>query len=166
MFQYLKKLFNRTPQQDPMVAQRERLLAIKMKETIESVRHVNMHKANVNALIHAVKPAHNDDQPGTVKRAKNAPVVETWLRAEPNTFPERTPMLYRIFMLTADEKGRAGYEHIVMVSNNMLDKDDVALLFAAWDAEGVRIANLPPEPDDKKPEAAKPAEKPPAPPAP
>lgn len=166
MFQSLKKLFNRAPQQDPLAAQRERLLAIKTRETVESAHHVNMHKANVHALIHAVKPAHNDDQPGAVKRAKNAPMVETWLRAEPNTFPERTPMLYRIFMLTADEKGRAGYEHIVMVSNNMLDKDDVALLFAAWDAEGVRIAQLPPEPIENKPEEKKPEARPPAPPAP
>ena len=163
MFESLKKLFNRAPQQDPLAAQRERLLAAKIKDTVESARHVNMHKTNINALIHAINPAHNEDHAGSIKRARNAPVIPTWLRAEPNVFPERTPVLYRIFMVIGDEKGRPGYEHTVMVSNNMLDRDDVAVLFAAWDAEGVRIAQLPPEPPEKKPEGNAPEVRPPAP---
>jgi len=167
MFQSLKKLFNRPQQQDPLAAQRERLLAISKAETLESTIHTHMHKADLNALISAVDPTHPGNYGGPAKRAKNAPVLSSWLRAEPNTYPERTPMLYRIFLVTADEKARAGYEHTVMVSNNALNKNEVAALFTAWNNEAARIAQLPPEPEEKKPENPKAeGEVPPAPPAP
>ena len=163
MFQSLKKLFNRQPPQDPLAAQRERLLAISKAETVESARHPHMHKADINALIRALDPSHVSSHVGPNKRKKDAPIAQSWLRAEPNTFPERTPMLYRIFLVTEDIKGRPSYEHTVMVSNNALNKNDVATLFAAWDVEGTRIAQLPPEPKEKKPEVET---LPPAPPAP
>lgn len=161
MLSALKKLFNRQPPQDKLAAQRERLMAIKNAETVESARHPHMHKADINALIHTFDPQHAGGHAGSAKRAKDAPVVPSWLRAEPNTFPERTPMLYRIFLITADAKGRPNYEHQVMVSNNVLKKDDVTALFAAWDEEALRIAQLPPEPEEKKPSGETPP--PPAP---
>lgn len=162
MFESLKKLFNRQPPQDPLAAQRERLLALSARETVESARHPHMHKADINALIRAIDPDHVNGHVGPTKRQKDAPVLQSWLRAEPNTYPERTPMLYRVFLVTGDNKGRAHYSHNVMVSNGRLKKDDVLSLFAAWDAEALRIAQLPPEPEEKKPDG----DAPPAPPVP
>lgn len=156
MLPSLRKLFARTAPQDPLAAQRERLLAVSRAETMESARHPHMQKADINALIRAIDPHHADSHVGPTKRAKDAPVQPSWLRAEPNTYPERTPMLYRIFIVTADARDRASHEHRVMVSNNALKKDDVAALFTAWDAEAARIAALPPEPEDKTPDSPKP----------
>lgn len=161
MLSALKKLFNRQPSQDPLAAQRERLMAIRNAEMVESTRHPHMHKADINELIRAFDPQHAGSHVGPGKRPKDAPILPSWLRAEPNTFPERTPMLYRIFLVTADAKGRPNYEHQVMVSNNALNKNDVVALFAAWDEEALRIAQLPPEPEEKKPDGQAPP--PPAP---
>ena len=166
MLQSLRKLFNRQKPQDPMAAQRERLMAVSKAQTVESARHPHMHKADINALIRAIDPQHVSSHVGPGKRAKDAPVLSSWLRAEPNTFPERTPMLYRVFLVTGDAKGRRSYEHTVMVSNNVLKKEDVATLFTAWDAEALRIAQLPPEPEEKKQETKKPDGEKPTPPAP
>jgi hypothetical protein len=81
--------------------------------------------------------------------------MSSWLRAEPNTWPEKTPLTFRVFHVTLPQ-GPKAQPHAVMVSNGELTRADIQKLFVKWGEESQRLRLLPPP-------APAPAENPPAP---
>lgn len=152
MFAAIRKLFARETAPDPRAVENARMLALVQKETTETARYARMERADINALLRAVKPDHPQGHVGPAPLKPGMKPQQTWLRAEPVFGKDNPEPLFRIQMCNAPDGRNGSRTHIVCVSSGRMTRADVAALFALWDEEGARIAALPPDP---APEAKK-----------